>query len=150
MMNFENCSENDLFNNIPIGTNFIFKNSYLFDDQTERLEEVYSDYRYVYKGYRYNRELLFYITYYHEDTWLPQDRAFKLTTISCKDFLTCIELKLFFPKGLITKNILNDIKNYRNYKKDTLFLKSICRQKNISEDIELYILNIMGYFSRLK
>ena len=149
-MNFENCSENDLFNNIPIGTNFIFKNNYLFDDETEILKEVYSDYRYVYKGYRYNRELLFDITYYYEYTWLPEDRNFKSTTISCKDFLTCIQLKLFFPKGLITKNILNNIKNYRNYKKDKLFLKSICIQKNIPEDIELYILKIMGYFCRLK
>lgn len=134
-------SENDVFN-IPVGTNFIFKNSYLYDDETETINEPYCDYRYVYKGCRYNRELLFEITYFQENTWLPEDKSFKITTITSKDFYTCLKLKILFVKGPITCHIKNDIKNYH---KEKIISKSICRQKNIPHEIELKIISILGY-----
>jgi hypothetical protein len=137
--------ENDVFN-IPIGTNFIFKNTYLFDDETETIIEPYCNYRYVYKGCRYNRELLFEITYFQENTWLPEDKKFKITSISSNDLYTCLKSKILFAKGPITHNIKNDIKNYH---KEKTISKSICRQKNIPHELELKILSILGYANNI-
>ena len=62
--------------------------------------------------------------------------------MSIENKKNCEILEVIFVKGPITHDIKNNIKNYH---KEKIISKSICRQKNIPDEIEFKILSILGY-----